>query len=323
MAAEVFNGFMIARSHPLWGWTQALALGAVVALVAALVATPGPALDVLWNGLIPLVPALLLLHPGLWRNVCPLATVNMLTGTRRGRRILGARAATVGTSLGSVVLLAVLVPARRFLFNTDGTALAVTIVAVLGVALILGLTFEAKAGFCNAICPVLPVERLYGQAPLVETGNPRCQPCSLCTLRACIDLAPRKVVPQLLGPRRRSAAWLLTPFGAFAAAFPGFVVGYFTLGNVTLAEAASVYGHMGMAAVLSYLTVAGVVLLFRPAAAVALPLLAATAFGLYYWLAAPGIADTWHLGLEGRWALRGAATLLLVVWLPGALRPAH
>ena len=41
-------------------------------------------------------------------------------------------------------------------------------------AWMLGRRGERKAGFCNALCPILPVERLYGQAPLVAAGNPRC-----------------------------------------------------------------------------------------------------------------------------------------------------
>jgi hypothetical protein len=59
-----------------------------------------------------------------------------------------------------------------------------------------------------------------------------------------IDLAGPKVLAQTLGANRRAARWLLTPFGAFATAFPGFIVGYFTVENDTMAAAATVYAQV-------------------------------------------------------------------------------
>jgi len=174
-------------------------------------------------------------------NVCPLATLNMASNRKSGtRKLTNGLAAKAG--IVAIVLLAVLVPARRFAFNTDGTSLAIVIVAVGLLALALGVVFDAKAGFCNAICPVLPVERLYGQAPLLQVPNARCPSCSLCTQRGCIDLSPEKSVAQTLGTTRQSAAWLRTGFGAFAAAFPGFIIGYYTSSDVALSAAGSVYG---------------------------------------------------------------------------------
>lgn len=206
----------------LWGAAKLAALASTLVLLTALVLSPDTALDVLWKILIPLVPASLLASPMLWRNVCPLSTLNLAAEHALGswlppRRPLRGRWATTSGVLG-IGLLGALVPARHFVFNTDGPVLALTIAVVAIAALLAGLAFDAKAGFCNAFCPILPVERLYGQRPLIQVGNPRCATCTLCA-PACIDLSPVKTVRQVLGPGRRSHAWLTSPFGAFAAAF--------------------------------------------------------------------------------------------------------
>ena len=163
----------------LWGAARLAALAGTLSLLAALILRPDPGLEILWKIVIPLVPASLLTSPMLWRNVCPLATLEMAAGRLAGDRPDARRWANAGAVAG-IVLLAVLVPARHVLFNTDGPILAGTIAAVAALAIAGGLAFDAKAGFCNAICPVLPVERLYGQSPLVRIGNPRCSSCTAC-----------------------------------------------------------------------------------------------------------------------------------------------
>ena len=155
----------------LWKVAQVVGLLVTVGLLAALLLEPEIALLVLWSAAIPLLPATFLINPGLWRNVCPLATLNMFSGDIVGHRRLTARLIPPAGLLG-IVLLAVMVPARRFLFNANAVALASTIAAVALAALVLGIFFEGKAGFCNSICPVLPVERLYGQSPLMQVSNP-------------------------------------------------------------------------------------------------------------------------------------------------------
>ena len=74
----------------LWRTAQAVGVFATVALLVGLVVKAEIALDVLWNILIPLVPASLLISPAIWRNVCPLATINMLSNRSSGRRTLTA-----------------------------------------------------------------------------------------------------------------------------------------------------------------------------------------------------------------------------------------
>lgn len=302
----------------LWRWVQGIGLVATVALLLGLVWRPDASLKILWNVVIPLVPASLLISPMLWRNSCPLATLNMISNRLAGRRTPSGPLAAGSTTLG-VALLVVLVPARHFVFNTDGPALAMTIIAVAGAAVVLGAVFDAKAGFCNAMCPVLPVERLYGQSPLVNVANSRCPSCTLCT-QACLDLAPRKSIARVLGGARHSRAWLKTPFGIFAASFPGFVLGYFTTADGPLTSAASIYVRVGAWAGLSYVLAVAAVVVFRIPAARIFPALAALAVGLYYWFAAPNLAAALGAPKAGEVVLRVAALSLVAIWWWRAMR---
>ena len=299
------------HASPVW---RAVRIGGVILtalLLWGLVAHPEVALQALWNLVIPLVPASLLVSPLIWRNACPLATLNLWSNGRLARTQQPRRFAAWSSAVGMVLLVA-LVPARRFLFNANGPALAATIVMVALLALALGAAFDMKAGFCNALCPILPVERLYGQSPLLQVSNARCASCSLCS-RACIDLAPEKAIAQHIGISRRTISWLGSPFGVFAGAFPGFVFGYFTIEDVSLAAADTVYFHVLGWAALGYLLTLATVSLLRLPYDRALMALAALAAGLYYWFGAPGIVEGLGLAAGGN-ALRFAALTLVLVW---------
>lgn len=310
----------------LWFIAQWAGVAITLGLLVGLLVRPELSLDILWNVLIPLVPASLLVTPMLWRNVCPLATLNLVSNRSGDAHKLG-NGWLLPAGMVGMFLLVVLVSARRFVFNTDGTILAVTIAAVALLAVGLGAFFDAKAGFCNSICPILPVERLYGQSPLVRLSNPRCVGCTMCTATGCIDLSPQHSIAQTLGARRGTSRWLLTSYGVFAAAFPGFIIGYGTLTDGPLSTAGSVYLHMALWVLGSYLMTTALALVLRLSSAVAMVLLGATAAGLYYWYAAASIAAAFDLPVAGTIVIRGAAFALVVVWMTKALlavpRPAR
>ncbi len=304
-------------ASPLWAVAQGLGVVLTGVLVWGLIQWPAPTLRVLWDMVIPLLPAVFLINPMLWRNVCPLATLNHWTSGRQPRS-LDRPLLRVAWIVG-LALLALLVPARRFLFNHDGTALALTIVAVGGLALVAGLFYPRRAGFCNSLCPVLSVEKLYGQSPLVAMASPRCTSCDLCTPAGCIDLAGRKSARQTLTVRG-PAGWLSSPFGIFAAAFPGFIIGYFATADAGLAAAGRVYLGSAAWALGSYLVVAALVRLLRPAAGDALLLLGATSVALYYWFAAPGLGAAYGAATFGPSLVRLVAFALISCWLWKAFR---
>ena len=305
----------------LWKTAQLLGVGATAVLLAGLVWKPDLALLVLWNVLIPVLPASFLLTAEVWRNVCPLATLNLMPG--RGATRLTGHSATRLAPLIGILLLWILVPARRALFNEHGLVLMVTVTAVALLALSSGLLFEVKAGFCNSICPVLPVERLYGQQPLVDVSNRRCPSCTLCTSPGCMDLSADKSLYSVLGKPHNDARWLLTPFGVFAASFPGFVFGYFQASNTDFAGLAQVYTGVGLAMAASYAITAVLVLVLRMRAVVAVRLLGAAAVGLYYWYTIPAVGEELRLPAWSMTALDIGILLLLVLWLVTGLNHAR
>ena len=301
----------------IWKSAQVAGIVLTAALLVGLLRAPDVTLRILWNAVIPVLPAVFLVQPTLWRNVCPLATLNVATGRRFGTRTLSPEAARRLGAIG-IALFLLMVPARRFLFNVDGAVLALTVLLVAVLALLMGLAFDMKAGFCNSLCPVLPVERLYGQRALFRVKNPRCTPCSLCTRSGCLELAQKKSVAQTLGDAARPGHWLFTPYGAFAAAFPGFIVGYYTTTDVALATAPAalaVYGHVGLWMLASWVAVAALALAFRVTGPAATMPIAGLSFGLYYWFAAPVVADALALASWTPAAIRTAALGLLGFWL--------
>ncbi len=308
-----------AFSGPLWGTAQLVVLVITFALIGGFVIRPEASLNLLWGVLIPILPLSFLLGTGLWRSLCPLATLNMLANPWIGRRAVSTTAARTAGIVG-IVLLFAMVPARRFFFNTNGLIMAGTVLAVALLALFLGFVYDAKAGFCNAICPILPVERLYGQYPLLSTDNPRCPSCTACTPGTCIDLSPARSFLEAIGPSPAGQDWLRRPLGIFAAAFPGFIVGYYTTNDVPLSQAGSIYLQVLVCAVISYALVAAGTTLTGARGDLVLPLLAAVAVGIYYWFAAPLIAEALGVSASVGTVIRVVALLVVAAWLSSALR---
>ncbi|HJS48097.1 MAG TPA: hypothetical protein VJ773_08955 [Gemmatimonadales bacterium] len=58
-----------------WRLAQAAALLGLIGAGVALVAAPSLGLQLVWSAAVPVLPAVFLLGPALWRNVCPLATL--------------------------------------------------------------------------------------------------------------------------------------------------------------------------------------------------------------------------------------------------------
>jgi hypothetical protein len=298
----------------LWAIARWSALGAVPLLLLWLVLAPASALKALWYVAIPILPATFFLSTAIWRGVCPLATLNEM-GNRLGRQRTPSPRMLLALSVGGLVLFHLMVPARHLVFNENGPVLAGTVAAVGGLALVLGAVFTVRSAFCNALCPVLPVELLYGRAPLVQMDRGRCSTCTVCTPRGCLDLAERKAVPQLLGPSRHTARWLATPYGAFFAALPGFIIGYNQVTDGPLNTAAMVYATTLGWSLASVMLVAVAVLAFRPTSHLALTLIAAAAGGMYYWYAGPAITSQLAAGPWLGSGIRMAGIGLVAWWL--------
>lgn len=306
------------RRAALWAIARWSGLAAVPPLLAWLVLEPTSALTALWYLTVPVLPATFFLSTTLWRGVCPLATLNEV-GNRLGRpRAPTPRMLSV-LSVGGLVLFHLMVPARHFLFNEHGGILAATIATVAGLAVLLGARFPVRSAFCNALCPVRPIELLYGQSPLVSMERGRCPTCTGCTPRGCLDLSETKAIPQLLGSARRTWRWLATPHGVFFAALPGFIIGYDQVRDGPLGGAGITYVTTLGWSLASVLVVGALVAAFRLPLRLTLPLLAAGAGALYYWYAGPAIMTQLAAGPGLAYGIRTVGMGLVGSWLFGSL----
>lgn len=235
---------------------------------------------------------------------------------------MGVRPLKVLLAVG-MVLLIVLIAGRRLVLNTQGPVVAGLLLAIVAAAFVLGRIFRSKAGFCNSVCPVLPVEKLYGQSPLLHVRNPRCVPCDLCSTKGCLDIDPVRAV----APKTQILDWMKTPFGFFSIAFPGVILGYFLTSDYSGASALAVAGSIfgGGLASLGVLGSLTLVLssVFRLQVRVAVVVLGALSVGTYYWFAAPASVRAFGGPDAAGLLLRTALFALIAVWLVVALRRAR
>ena len=91
------NYTQIPARLPIGAWQalRALSLLGAIGLAVALVVAPDDGLYVLWRIVIPALPLVWLVVPGLWRNLCPLSASNqtprVLGLSRRSARRRGSR----------------------------------------------------------------------------------------------------------------------------------------------------------------------------------------------------------------------------------------
>lgn len=289
-------------------WGAWVAGSAAATWWAGLWVAPELASKVCWAGVVPVLPALFLVAPRAWRNVCPVAALEIAAGTRSGR-VLDAAASVRMGGLGAALFFA-LVTARPLLFDHHAPALAGAFALAVLLAVLRGRNHAVRAGFCNAICPLGPVERLYGQRALVDVTPTHCPSCSACTRRGCLDVAGDKAFRQLVGARGR-VSWLARPQGALAAAMPGFIIGYAAVGATPTWS--GVCGTVSLVTLASVLLTTMAAFLVRNASRRLPPVLAALSALAFYHLVAPDAVGSWGLPWLDA-SVRWAGTAVVVVW---------
>jgi len=202
-----------------------------MAVMGLLLLRPSVGLLAFWSVLIPLAPAILAVAPGLWRNICPLGSTALFPRHREWSR----RERIGETWQGRMQLLAVLVllavvPLGHVVLNRSGPATFGAFTALAAVGFVCGLRFEWKSAWCSTICPVFPVEQLYGAEPAVSLENAHCEPCEEC-VSLCPDSLPGVDSLTAIDTRAgRASAVLIT--GGFA----GYVWGWFQVPDFAAAE---------------------------------------------------------------------------------------
>ncbi|MCA8946258.1 MAG: hypothetical protein KDB29_08525 [Planctomycetes bacterium] len=204
-----------------WRSLQLTVFGVGVLIVAMLLFRPPLGLYLLWDVLIPVAPLLLVLAPGVWRNVCPLGSVSLLPAHMNWshKRPLS-RVWQERLLLGAIALLLLIVPLRHVVLDRFGAVTGVVLITVAAVALALGFLFDWKSAWCSGLCPIYPVELLYGSRPVVSVANAHCTTCSDC-VSPCRDSGRGLVAADTSRSLNKHFVYL------FGGGFPGFVWGWY------------------------------------------------------------------------------------------------
>lgn len=289
MAFQNYTELPHMAPRPVWVVARVLVFLGTLTLTAWLATGSRLALTIAWSLCIPLLPALWLLAPGIWRNVCPMAFVNQLPRELGFTRGIG-RPAVLRTWAYplSLLLLFAGIGTRLILLNGSAVATSVLFATALLLAFAGGFTFKGKSGWCGTFCPLAPVQKLYGQLPAVVVRNEYCSPCVGCQTN-CYDFNPTAKLPSDLYDRDQ---WGAEQRRFFAGVYPGFVLGYFSFAH---------YGLLGVVG-LSLLSLGAfetIRAFSRLSTYILVVLWGMAAFAIYYAFAVPvilhGLAVTFSL----------------------------
>jgi NADPH-dependent 2,4-dienoyl-CoA reductase/sulfur reductase-like enzyme/ferredoxin len=317
-----------------WWAVRIAGVAATLVVVIVCFAVPKTGLRIVWGIGIPLLPILFFLAPGLWRNICPLAASNQTPRVLSWTRALEAPAWLKRYGyLISISLFVIFISLRKVGLQTNGPGTAGLLLFALLSAFMGGMFLKGKSGWCSSICPLLPVQRIYGQTPFALIGNSHCQPCVGCT-KNCYDFNPK--VAYVADLNDEDPTWSAGR-KVFIAAFPGLILGFFKVANVPAISVGAMYGQLAVYAAVSALAFA-VADGFVPATSHKLTTLwAAAALNIFYWFAFPVIykaisshsapaAATWTarvvvLGLTAIWVVRTYLKERAFVERAGSPRP--
>src|SRR3954447_16056186 len=263
----------------VWHWMRAGSLVGGLVVAALLIAAPDTGLFVMWKGVIPALPLIFMTAPGIWRNLCPLAASNQ---TPRALKITKALTApnwlkeygyVIAFSLfiGFVVL-------RLLGLDDDAGWSALLLLGALTGAFFGGMVLKGKSGWCSTICPLLPVQRIYGQTPLMLVANAHCQPCVGC-VKNCYDFNPRAAY---LADLHDNDNYWSGYRRYFIGAFPGLILGFFVVPD---GPALEVLGGLAVCIAASLASFATLISFWKTSAHTITSLYGAVAFCLFYWFA--------------------------------------
>lgn len=297
-----------------------VSLNVAFGIAALLVAVPDTGLVVFWEIVIPLLPLLFFVAPGLWRNICPLATSNQIPRVFGFTR--GLAAPDWFREYGyvfAIALLVIFISLRQVLFEDSGVATALLLLGAMAAAFVGGLALKGKSGWCTSMCPLLPVQRLYNQTPFALVPNTHCQPCVGCN-KNCYDFNPRVAY---LADLRDDDPYYVGYRKFFAGAFPGLVLAFFTVpgpDEISVWEMWARYGLYILAGVGSFYLLDSFV---KSTSHKITTLYAAVAFAVLYGFAGPQLIDT----LSGEpapdwlaWTMRALVAGLAASWVARTYR---
>jgi NADPH-dependent 2,4-dienoyl-CoA reductase/sulfur reductase-like enzyme/ferredoxin len=309
------------RVHPrVWTVLRWFGVACALGIVAASILDPHLGLLIFWGVFVPIVPLVFLVAPALWRNVCPMASLNQIPRTLGFTRglTLPLRVQQYAPLVSAGLFLAI-VAYRKVLLESSGLALAVFLLSVLALAFLGGVFFKGKSGWCSQFCPMLQVERFYGQSPLVVVRNSHCRPCVGCT-KNCYDFNPTAAYladlydenPRLTANRK-----------VFAGAMPWLIFAFFTqpvLTDITATAILLLYGRILVFAAAGIGVFLAVDAISNLSGYKLVLVHVVVALNLFYWFVVPRAMHQFGLGESPLpYLLQAAVAVLTVVWFVRAL----
>jgi len=274
------------KSILIWRTVQTFLWLVGTAIIFNLIFYPTLGIHLFWNILIPIAPLLLVVATGLWRNICPMASTALFPrhmGLSKRKKL--SLEETGKLNLIAVIALFVLVPLRHAFFDLNGWATALLILSLGFIAVITGLRYEWKSAWCSGLCPIHPVEKLYGLKNKLKLPNAHCDHCHRC-LAPCPDKTPGIHPLSSKKTTSHKITGLLT-----VGAFPGFVWGWFQVpdynGITGIVELIAIYKFPLLGLVVT--SILFLVLKKFMQEKTLITIFSATAVSCYYWFRIPAL----------------------------------
>jgi nitrite reductase (NADH) large subunit len=302
-----------------WWVVRTGVLAVTLTIAALLIADPPVGLRIFWGIAIPLLPIFFFVAPGVWRNICPLAASNQLPRALKFTRAMTPPGWLKRYSYAiSISFFFIFVSLRKIGLQESGLWSGLLLLAVIVSPFTGGMLFKGKSGWCSSICPLLPVQRVYGQTPFLLVANTHCQPCVGCA-KNCYDFNPKVAY---LADLQEEPSWSAGR-KFFVAAFPGLILGFFRSPSVPKASIALVYGELGLYVAASVAIFFLLDSFVRVSTHKLTTLYAATALNIFYWFAFPVIVKSIS-GIESpmalTWAARAVVLGLTLWWIARTYR---
>lgn len=190
---------------------------------------PSVGIDLFWNLLIPVAPLLFVLAVGVWRNVCPMAITTLLPRQFNWSQKRKLTTRQIGNfQLTGVILLYLLVMLRHTIFNLNGPATGLLIGVMILLGFLLNFIFDWKSAWCSGLCPIFPVEKMYGYHTVASPINAHCDLCVKC-VKPCPDTTAN-FHPTVT---KKWTAQNLSNF-LIVGGLPGFIWGWFQVADRSL-----------------------------------------------------------------------------------------
>jgi len=307
-------------SEKTWQKIRMFTLLLLVLEIIFLYLKPDQGLFVFWRIIIPVIPLVLFISTGLWRNICPVGEINQIPtqlGVSKEQK-LSEWPKKYGIFV-AILLFLIFVTSRKLIFNTNAYALIGLLLLLVISSFIMGYLYKGKSGWCSTFCPIMTVERLYGHSPFISVRN--CyQDCVGCT-KNCFDVAPD--ISFLKNLYDKDPIFFRS-YQFFAGIFPGFICGFYLIPDPPQIPVYTMYLYF-----LIYCFCSGALLyllnylFFYKRAGLLISIFGALAINCYYWFNAPLFVDVFTHSeniytLLATWFIRTGVFVLSIVWIKKA-----